>query len=156
MTVPNRARSGPARRIEARILEQSAGSSGLGRTGAGVDPDGVGAGPLDARAEIGEQREHRLDIADAGNVLELERPVGEHARGEDGQRRVLVAGRMDRTAQRTTAADEKTWRHGQSWAGPETASSAARGLRWWRYPVVFTECARIAARTGPFGEVRTA
>ena len=114
VTWPNRASSGPASRIDARILAQSAGSSGLGLTPSRVHPDRVGAGPLGGRAEIDQQREHGLDVANAGDVVELHRTVGEHGGGEDRQRGVLVAGGTDGSAQRATAADQKTWRHGQS------------------------------------------
>ena len=51
--------------------------------------------PLDVGAEIGEQREHRVDVADARDVAQHDRLVGEQARGEDRQRAVLVAGGPD-------------------------------------------------------------
>ena len=86
----------------------------LGPHAAGVDAHRVGPGPLGRGAEIDEQREHGLDVPDARDVVELHRAVGEQGGGEDRQRGVLVAGGADGPAQRTTAADEKTWRHGQS------------------------------------------
>ena len=73
-----------------------------------------GAGPLGAGAEIHQQREHRLDVADARNVVEIDRTVGQDGGGEDRERGVLVAGRTHGSAKRTTAVDQKTRRHGQS------------------------------------------
>ena len=86
----------------------------LGPHAARVDPDEVGPGPLGRRAEIDQQREHGLDVPDARDVVEIHRAVGEDGAGEDRQRGVLVAGGPDRPAQRTSAAHEETWRHGQS------------------------------------------
>jgi hypothetical protein len=85
----------------------------LGSCGAGIDPHDVGTGPCDARAQIGEEREHRLDVADPGHVVEIDRPVDEQGGGKDRQGRILVARRADRAVQRTTAANLEAWRHGQ-------------------------------------------
>ena len=59
----------------------------------GVDADLVRARPLDVGAELGEQRDHRLDVADPRHVRERHRLVGEQAGREDRQRAVLVPGR---------------------------------------------------------------
>ena len=103
-----------------------------------------------------EQREHRLDVADAGDVVELDDAVGEHGGGEDRERGVLVAGGADGAAQRTTAADEKARRHGQSCRGRLHASSGARGLRRTRDAIVFTGCDVAPGATRLFRRMRDA
>src|SRR5581483_1670971 len=62
----------------------------------GVHPDLVRAGPGDVGAEVGEQLEHRVDVADPRDVRQENRVLREQRRGEDRQRAVLVAGRLDR------------------------------------------------------------
>ena len=103
-----------------------------------VDPHQIGAGPLGRGPEIHEDREHGLDVPDARDVVELHRTVGEDGGGEDRKRRVLVAGGTHGTAQRSTAAHEEAWRHGQSSFRQSDASSGARGLREASYHVVFS------------------
>ena len=51
--------------------------------------------PLDGRAEMLDELEHRLDIEDARDVRERHRLVGQEAGGDDRQGRVLVPGRPD-------------------------------------------------------------
>ena len=114
MTWPNRASSGPASRIEARILAHSAGIQCLRLDASCVHPNGIGASPLSRRAEIDEQREHRFDVANAGDIVEVDRTVGQHGGGEDRQGGILVAGGTHGPLQRATAVNQKTWRHGQS------------------------------------------
>ena len=109
---------GPASRIDARIRAQSVGSSGLGRTRARVDAH---------RVRRRSTRPWRRDPASSASMVSTSRmrgmlsssigAVGEHGGGEDRQRGVLVAGGTDGAAQRTTAANEKAWRHGQSCRG---------------------------------------
>ncbi len=57
---------------------------------ASIEPHRVGTGPLDGRAEIRQQREHGLDVADAGHVFQRNGAVGEQRRSEDRERGVLV------------------------------------------------------------------
>ena len=57
----------------------------------GVDADVVRADPLDVGAEVVDQREHRVDVPDARDVVEHDR-LGRHdTRGQDRQHAVLVA-----------------------------------------------------------------
>jgi hypothetical protein len=53
----------------------------------------------DLDAEAGQERQQHLDVPDPGQVAERDRLVGQQRRGEDRQRRVLVAGRRDRARQ---------------------------------------------------------
>ena len=96
---PRRASSGPASRNEARIRRaELLVELVLASTSGGVDAHLVRAGPLDVGAEVGEQLEHRLDVADPRHVRERHRLVGEQARGEDRQRAVLVPRGADAAA----------------------------------------------------------
>ena len=60
-----------------------------------LDPHFVVADPFGVGAEVGEQGEHRVDVADARNVAKRDRLFGEQGRGEDRERPVLVAGDPD-------------------------------------------------------------
>ena len=88
-----RASSGPASRNEARMrraqLLVRLGLDELGR----VDVHLVRPDPLRVRAEIGEELDHRLDVADARHVVQRHRLAGEQRGGEDRERAVLVARR---------------------------------------------------------------
>ena len=57
----------------------------------GVDADVVRADPLDVGAEVVDQREHRVDVPDARDVVQHDRLGRHHTRGQDGQHAVLVA-----------------------------------------------------------------
>ena len=83
----------------------------LGLHASGIDAKGVGAGPLRRGAEIDQQRQHRLDVADARNVVEIDRTVGQQGGGEDRQGGVLIARRTHRSAERTATLDqnEEAW-----------------------------------------------
>ena len=70
---PKRASSGPASRNEARIRGASSGSSSCEADVGRVDADLVRPGPLDVGADVREQRDHRLDVADARHVREHDR-----------------------------------------------------------------------------------
>src|SRR5262249_10175704 len=72
-----------------------------------VDARLVRAGPLHVGADAREQAHHRLDVADARQVRELDRLVGEQARGQDRQRAVLVAGPAPAAGQRMPAFDHE-------------------------------------------------
>ena len=56
-----------------------------------VDAEVVRADPLDVGPEVGDQREHRVHVPDAGHVVQDDRLARHHTRGQDGQDAVLVA-----------------------------------------------------------------
>ena len=87
---PKRPSSGPASRIDARIRSASRSSSAVVETSAAHTRTSFGPDPRDLGAEIVEQLEHRLDVADARHVRELDRLGGQQRRGEQRQRCVLV------------------------------------------------------------------
>ena len=64
-------------------------------------------------AEVGEQREHRLHVADARDVGEHDPLLGEQAGGQERQGRVLVAGGHDGAGQRHAALDDELF-HGRA------------------------------------------
>src|SRR3970040_1603342 len=68
-----------------------------------VDADLVRPCPLHVRANVREQLEHRLDIADAGDVRETHLVRGEDACSEDRECAVLVPRRPDTAAQRAAS-----------------------------------------------------
>src|SRR2546428_159123 len=67
---------------------------------------------LPRRAEMGQQGEHRLDVADVGNVVDPAGPIGEQRGRENGKRRVLVARRANAAFQWAAASDAEGARHG--------------------------------------------
>jgi putative nucleotidyltransferase with HDIG domain len=77
------------------------------RVNAGV----VRPGPLHLRAELRQQRHHRLDVADARQVRQRHRLVGQETCGEDRQRAVLVPGRAQPTRERMASFDQEGLRH---------------------------------------------
>ena len=79
----------------------------------GLQRDRVVRDPLDGHAEVGEQREHRLRVADPRDVGELDPLLGEKAGGEQRQSRVLVAGGHDGAGQRHAALDDELF-HGRA------------------------------------------
>ena len=72
-----------------------------------VDAHLVRARPDRVGAEVGEQLDHHLDVADARQVRQPHLLGGEHGRGEDRQGAVLVPGRADRAGERATALDDE-------------------------------------------------
>ena len=52
-------------------------------------------GGLDVRADVGEELDHRVDVADAGHVRSVTGSEASRAGGEDRKRAVLVPGRAD-------------------------------------------------------------
>ena len=56
----------------------------------GLQRDRVVVAPLDAHAEVGEQREHRLDVADARHVVQHDLLVGEQAAASSGRAAFLL------------------------------------------------------------------
>ena len=109
----------PARRNDARISRASSASRSVFAHSARVDADLVRAGPLDVRTEVGEELDHRLDVADARDVREPHLLRRERACSEDRKRAVLVARCPHGAAQRTAALDDE---------GLHRAGNATRGL----------------------------
>src|SRR5213078_1341328 len=87
----------------------------LPRLGArGVHLQAVRPQPAYVGAEMHQQGEHRLDVADVRHVVDPAGPVGEQRRREDRKGRVLVAGWADRAFQGAAARDRKGGRHGSA------------------------------------------
>ena len=105
---PKRASSGPATRNEARMRSASVGSTS-------VLADALRAAarrccPSRARdrdAEVLQQGEHRLRVADVRDVVEDDLLVRQQAGGQQRQGRVLVAGGDDGAGQRHAAFDDE-------------------------------------------------
>jgi putative nucleotidyltransferase with HDIG domain len=77
-----------------------------------VHPHFVRSGPTDLRTELAQELEHRLDVANARDVLQLDRLVGEQTGREDRQDAVLVPGRAEPPRDRMPAFDHERLRHG--------------------------------------------
>jgi putative nucleotidyltransferase with HDIG domain len=103
---PKRASSGPTRRNDARIWLLVAREIGS------PDSNLVVARPLDVRAELGEERDHRLDVADTRHVRERHRLVRQQACGEERQRAVLVPRDGDPPVERLAPLDHERLRNG--------------------------------------------
>ena len=110
-TAPQRASSGPARRTDARMRLQSSGSRDVVRMSAARERELVGTDLADADADVVEQREHRVHVADVRDVFEDHLLVGEQACGQDRQGRVLVAAGRDCSRERSAALDDKPFGH---------------------------------------------
>src|SRR5467141_2531024 len=80
----------------------------------GVHLDRVRAQPADLGAEMRQQREHRLDVADMRHVVDPAGPIGEQRRRENGKGSILVAGRADRALQGAPARHRKGRWHGSA------------------------------------------
>ena len=105
---PQRASSGPASRIDARIFRQRLGiearrRDGLARGCASV----LRAVHSTSTPERRDELDERLDVADARDVLERDRMFGEQRRADDRQRGVLVAGRTDGAGEPLPALDDE-------------------------------------------------
>ena len=70
-------------------------------------PDGVAVEPLDLHPDVHEQGDHRLHVADPGDVLEGDRIGGEQARCQGRQRRVFVACRANGAGKRHAPLDHE-------------------------------------------------
>jgi hypothetical protein len=68
-----------------------------------VDDKRVALGPFGRRAHRAAQLDQRLGVADARHVFQRHRIFGQKRRGNDRQRRVLVAGRLDRAGEPVAA-----------------------------------------------------
>ncbi len=76
----------------------------------GVDDEGVARGPFGARAHGADELDERLHVADARDVLERDRLIREERCGDDGQRRVLVAGGANGAGEALTSLDDELQR----------------------------------------------
>ena len=72
----------------------------------GVDRERVARLPFGRRADRADQLHQRLGVADARNVFERDRLLGEQRRGDDRQRGVLVAGGLDGAGKPVAAFDD--------------------------------------------------
>ena len=95
----------------------------------GVDRQRVALVPFGRGADRADQFDQRLGVADARHVFQRDRMLGEQGGGDDRQRGVLVAGRLDR-ARKPVAAfnDVLNGRHGRSM--PHTSTLALSELSW--------------------------
>ena len=129
VTSPQRASSGPASRIEARIRAQSSGSRSAARTSLAWIASVLRAVHSAEAPDRADQFDQRLDVADARHVLQRDRMLGEQGGGDDRQRGVLVAGRLDRSREPVAAFnDVLNGRHGRSL--PHTSTLALSELSW--------------------------
>ena len=99
---------------------QERGADALGERGidlrlvhvGGAQHDGVGLGPLDRHAEVGEQLEQGLGVADPRHVVQRHPLLGEQRAGQQRQRGVLVSGGHDGAGQRHAAFDHELLHRG--------------------------------------------
>ncbi len=92
-----------------------------------VHLDRVRTMPLNRRANVLQQLEQRLDVANAGNVVDATGTVGEQGRRENRKGRVLVAGGADRPHQRTSSRDtERRWHRSAQATRPLAPASSVR------------------------------
>src|SRR5947208_9854027 len=82
-----------------------------------IDTHVVRTSPLDARADMRQEIDHRLDIADARHVREADLVAGEEARSEDRERSVLVPGCPHRAREGAPALDHERLHGGQWYSG---------------------------------------
>jgi hypothetical protein len=73
----------------------------------GIDPDLVVPRPLGIGADVEQELDHCVDVADPRHVREHHGLGGEHGRRQDRQRPVLVPGGPDRAAERPSAFDHE-------------------------------------------------
>ena len=88
---PSRASSGPSSSTEPRSRPTSAAIGIVLPAPAGSDPQRRGPDAIDLGADVEQQPRHHLDVADARHVRQHALVFGQQARGEQRQRRVLVA-----------------------------------------------------------------
>ena len=104
---PKRASSGPASRNEARICAGELLVDHRRGDARGTEPDAVVRDPVDRDAEILEQGDLRLGVADPRHPVQQHLLLGQEAGGEDRQGGVLVAGDGDLAGQRRAPLDDE-------------------------------------------------
>ncbi len=77
-----------------------------GANGLGVDREPVAPAPLGRGADRADQFHQGLGVANARDVVERDRMLGQKGGRDDRQRGVLVAGRLDRALQAVAAFDD--------------------------------------------------
>ncbi len=96
----------------------------------GVDADLVGPCPRGLGAEVGEDLDHRLDVADPRHVRERDGARGQHGRREDRERPVLVACGANSPRERTSAFDHERLHSGAvSYPAPWRSLATEPGRR---------------------------
>ena len=73
----------------------------------GLDAHLVRAGPLDVGADVDEERQHRVDVADPRDVSQRHRLARQQAGGEDREHSVLVPGSRHVPVQGLPALDDE-------------------------------------------------
>ena len=129
-----RRHDGDAEAGQQRAGGQERGADALGeprvhvglRDVGGVERDGVVVAVADLDAEVGQQVQHRLHVADPRDVVEDDLLLREQAARQQRQRRVLVPCGDDRAGQRHPAFDDE-FLHGASARPPEGAVAGGRG-----------------------------
>ena len=81
-------------------------------------------------------------------------PSASSARRQDRQRRVFIASRMNRTAQRSTAAHQETWRHGQTGLVLRSRQAQRGGCGAGNTPLFSIGCSEIARALARLGRSR--
>jgi hypothetical protein len=111
---PRRRHVGPSEAGEQGAGQQERGADALGELAVdlgradvgGAEPDLV-VRAVDAHADVLEQAEHGVHVADPGDVGDHHLLLGQQRGGQDGQGGVLVAGGDDRSGQRRSAFDHE-------------------------------------------------
>ena len=97
------------------MRRQSSGSSDVFVTPAASTVTSFGPVQLDRGTDVREQLDHRLDVDDVRHVLQPHGLGGEHGRGENRQRAVLVPGGADGSRQRPAALDHERLHEAAVW-----------------------------------------
>ena len=84
-----------------------------GANGFGMDRQRIARAPFGRRADRADQLHQRLGVANARHVLKRHRMLGQQRRGDDRQRGVLVAGRLDRAGKPVSPLDHVLDRGGR-------------------------------------------
>ena len=107
LAAPKRASSGPASRNEARILLESSSSTAGSETARAQSRTLLSRDPIDLDAELLEQRDLGLGVADPRHPVQEHLLLGQQAGGEDRQRGVLVAGDGQLAGERDAPFDDE-------------------------------------------------
>ena len=95
----------------------------------GVDCQRIACFPFGGSADRADQFDQRFGVADARHVFQRDRMLGEQSGGDDRQRGILVAGRLDRPREPVAALnDVLNGRHGR--VLPHTSTLALSELSW--------------------------